>query len=797
MGSPPCIFAELLALFGLLLVFEHRENNACGSNHQQNSVDAVAPHAIVAGPGQLGTAGVDDGQRNNGVCRAVVGIHFHIVAVQRRRGSQKVVRQRLIAVEGAVAGIVLNESEHVGGVDPAGTRRIVRSRDHDTDAVFQQRIAVVRLRFGQDVGVVLKAEDLDRTAGIGNEGRAFAAVLVCGSGNVTGRGGRALDVVDAGFRLLGGHPVAVGRVEYLEIDLGEVAVVVGEFLGQIENVHIQMAIVHERVIVAHIGAFPGQNDAVGVAGVTVDHIGILIDGAGVGDPQEAGAVAQLHNGSAVTGGSAVVDLVESGGGRADDHTGAVVGQGLAALRKRRLIGHAELRSLIGELPGGDLVGAGGVAEPFQLHVVGVEVALEHRGRAGVTVVLDALTQRIDEAVVGQRSGLAGDGGQLGDDLILQPVAVRGGGVVRVAVVDGGGAVVLAGVELVLADGLFKARDAGVVLGVERHVVQPFLSAVGRVGAVDGGHGQGDKEGIGGVGHHFRNLRFDDQIETQRQIQLLGKAMRIRFSKLGGVLRRHVALQSVFNGSRIGVQRRGERVDQRIALKEVIAGLGIGRRDGIGVGVGQTDCREQCAGVGVLELVQDHILVDAGSFSFIVSANVCDLQIRELDALDRVAVARLPVAEVVDGSVVQHRFECGVFDACGDVAVDHCGSGIVGVGAGQIILEDLDGADSGRINGKPAHGVRGNVHREREQDGDHHQDCAETLYGSFHFHIFLSFFIILVLGKQKARLLVRSIPAVVECRLIGRYGTDAHALTCSCQEARAHLPTKKDRWDRAP
>ena len=74
-----------------------------------------------------------------------------------------------------------------------------------------------------------------------------------------------------------------------------------------------------------------------------------------------------------------------------------------------------------------------------------------------------------------------------------------------------GAVVLAGVGLAFPQGLFQSGIAGLVLGVNGHIINPASAAVGGVGAVHGGHGQGDQEGISGGHNIFRNLGFHDKI----------------------------------------------------------------------------------------------------------------------------------------------------------------------------------------------------------------------------------------------------------------------------------------------
>ena len=299
-------------------------------------------------------------------------------------------------------------------------------------------------------------------------------------------------------------------------------------------------------------------------------------------------------------------------------------------------------------------------------------------------------------------------------------------------------VVLASPVFILADDLFQCGDTGGILRIQGNVIQPLLTSVAGVSAVDRSHGDGGKEGVGGIRDHFRDSGLDDQVEAEIQAVLGGMTMLISFRKRSGALGSHVVLQRILHAGGIVGKRRGERVDQGIRGKEVIAGLGESGCDGIGVVVAQTDRGQQIARLGIVELVQDHVLVGAVGFRFRVCADVGNLEIAEHHALHGIAVGLLTVAEVVDGAVIQYRFQGGVADAGGDVAVDHGSGGIIGVCTGQIVLVNVNASGATGVDG--GGGDRGCVRcdGEREQDGNGHQNGAEALERGFHIDV-LSYF----------------------------------------------------------
>ena len=87
-----------------------------------------------------------------------------------------------------------------------------------------------------------------------------------------------------------------------------------------------------------------------------------------------------------------------------------------------------------------------------------------------------------------------------------------------------GALVLAGVVYVLTQGLLQGGNAGQVLGVDGNVVDPAGAAVGSIGAVNGGHGDRNEEGVAGGGDHLGNLGLNDQVQAQIKVLGLGLAV---------------------------------------------------------------------------------------------------------------------------------------------------------------------------------------------------------------------------------------------------------------------------------
>ena len=259
-----------------------------------------------------------------------------------------------------------------------------------------------------------------------------------------------------------------------------------------------MGIIDQGIEVVLGGTLPDQDDLIGVAGVAVDHGVVGVHGGLVGDADGAVGVAGVDHGCAGVDTLVGIDLGQTLLGHLDGHNGLALGGG----------GVGNLEEALRLIPGVQQVGAGIVGKELDQDVLLVV------GQTG--------GQGIDEGVLGQVGGLGGDGGQGGNDLVVDHIAIGGGAGVGVAVGDVvRGAVMLAGVILILTQGLLQGGDAGQVLGVDGNIVDPAGTAVGGVGAVHGGHGDGNEEGVAGGGDHLRNLGLNDQVQAQLQILGLG------------------------------------------------------------------------------------------------------------------------------------------------------------------------------------------------------------------------------------------------------------------------------------
>ena len=80
-----------------------------------------------------------------------------------------------------------------------------------------------------------------------------------------------------------------------------------------------------------------------------------------------------------------------------------------------------------------------------------------------------------------------------------------------AICDVCAAVVLAAAGLCLTHGLFKRRDAGEVLRIERHIVKPACVICGA------GHGQRNEERRSSLRDHFGNAGLDEEVQAERQV----------------------------------------------------------------------------------------------------------------------------------------------------------------------------------------------------------------------------------------------------------------------------------------
>ena len=273
-----------------------------------------------------------------------------------------------------------------------------------------------------------------------------------------------------------------------------------------------------------------------------------------------------------------------------------------------------------------------------------------------------------------------------------------------AVGNGAGAFILAGVLLGFPDSLFQGGDAGFVLGVNHHIIIPGVAALGRGGVFvtgNGGHGQADKEGIGGGSHHLGNGGFHAQIQANRQVPLNGLAVLIGLGHDNGtILGGHVGFQSVLDGGGVGGQGSCQSLVQGfggviiIVLAELVGVVCIGVPAST---ISQADGGQQVSGLYLVEAVQNLGQVVVGVLvigGFRKGNNVGYLQGGEFHALQSIAVGVLAVAQVVAGaaigialpdSVAQHIFHIAFTPAGGDEGILVPNTVLDGVG--PVILKN--------------------------------------------------------------------------------------------------------------
>lgn len=213
----------------------------------------------------------------------------------------------------------------------------------------------------------------------------------------------------------------------------------------------------------------------------------------------------------------------------------------------------------------------------------------------------------------------------------------------------------------------QCRVAGLILGVNRDVIVPLTS-------INGGHGQGHKEGIAGAGDIFRDASFYNQIQALLQLVNGGVSGGIR------LVHGHTAvldggLQCIFHGGGIGSQRGGQLVVEHIAGEVVDAALGL-----VSVCGSQTDSGQH--GVGTLEAVKTIQHTDRALtvHQLIAHGNVGNAEVGKLHALNGV-LARLVNNRVVmqaGGNIrlhIPHAVRAGLGDV---VLIDAQGCFLCGV-----------------------------------------------------------------------------------------------------------------------
>ena len=472
----------------------------------------------------------------------------------------------------AVVGVILQETQHILGVDVADAIVIIHSVDVQVDAVLQQSVAIGGLNFGDGVIVVFHTLDDDLT-------KLVAAGNRIEDGCVSFLSNMASYVVHALSVITGsGQPVTVSLIPDLELDVlvhtgvfSGLCVNIGEELGQVHAEAINVAVVDQGVVVIAGGSTPGQNDLIAVAVLTIHEGSIGVDGSGVGHAHSVIGVASVQLAvdvlTVIQGNSFfklnTIDLCQTDFSYVDGHMTIVAG-----------VSDSETAVILN--PCSHFIGAVGVGEELDLDIL------------QSLVVCQAGTDSVIEVVGGQAGRLGGNGGQSGQDLIFHHVAGRTSGIVFETVVDVVSAVVLTGVLDSLTNGLLQGGNASLILGVYDDIVVPEVAALGRSGlniTGNSGHRQGYEEGIGGAGNHFGYAILNDQVQADGQVPLDGLTVVVgQIHVQSGGMAVDVGFQGILNNSGVVSQSRSHCLVQDIRLVEP---------ELIGIILGQ--CHGLCAG----------------------------------------------------------------------------------------------------------------------------------------------------------------------------------------------------------
>ena len=242
-----------------------------------------------------------------------------------------------------------------------------------------------------------------------------------------------------------------------------------------------MAVVDQSVVVILGGTLPGQNDFVGVAGVTVNYGCIGINGSGIGDAQSAIRIAGIdHAGSSVDCFGSV-DFTETTLGHIDGHDILACGSGG--------IGNRELA--IRFFPGSDQVSAAAIGVEFQNHIV--------------FAVGQTLCHGIYKAVAAEIGCFGCDGREGAGKAEIHSIAGRTGcGMGKAGVITCGRTATFRG----LHDFLLQGGDSGQIFRVESNVVQPAVCSTVIVASIDGTHRDGYQERRNRRHHLLGHLRLN-------------------------------------------------------------------------------------------------------------------------------------------------------------------------------------------------------------------------------------------------------------------------------------------------
>ena len=212
--------------------------------------------------------------------------------------------------------------------------------------------------------------------------------------------------------------------------------------------------------------------------------------------------------------------------------------------------------------------------------------------------------------------------------------------------------ILAGAVLVLPDGLFEVRAAGLVLGVHGHIIVPVF-------AVHGGHGQRHEEGVTGADDILRHTGLHHQIQALLQSTDLAVSVCIRLGHSLAAIS-DSGLQRIFNGGGVGGQCIAHGLVQLVG--GIVAGAVFAL---VCICGGQADGLEH----GILGKAVQHTYLTLPVHQFVIHGDVSHPQIGELHALDGV------LRQLVGNGIVLHtgadigrRIPRSVCAGCRDVVL---------------------------------------------------------------------------------------------------------------------------------
>lgn len=203
------------------------------------------------------------------------------------------------------------------------------------------------------------------------------------------------------------------------------------------------------------------------------------------------------------------------------------------------------------------------------------------------------------------------------------------------------AVILAAAGLCLAYSLLKRRDAGEVLGIERHIIKPACVICGA------GHGQRNEERRGGLRDHFGDAGLDEEVQAKGKITDRGMAVAVSLRHGRAAVLADVGFKCVLDRGRIIRERVLQRIDKGIRMKvEHYCSVNLFVRSGITVVFAESYCFKKFtrlrAGFETVEKIGAEFVIR----SPVIRLNICDLDVAELNSLDSVAIGFTVAGELV-------------------------------------------------------------------------------------------------------------------------------------------------------